>query len=459
MNIKDYIPRIVDKEINDLIATYGAVSIEGPKYCGKTWTSMRHASSIFALDDPDGNYRNLRMASMDPNAALEGGKPHLIDEWQLVPATWDAVRRRVDLNPGPGQYILSGSSVPAESGSEDPIERIRGGNLHSGFGRIATVRMRTMTLMESGLSDGRVRLGDLFDLNVPTSICETNSIDGIIDMVMCGGWPGNLRLDPDHRILAVSRYPDEICEKDLPRIDSTKSPYKMKMLLRSLSRNESTLAKYTTIAAGMKEYDDESMTDETVKSYISVLERMHLIENQPAFNPNLRSSVRVGKSPKRHLTDPALAIASMELSKKMLLDDLELFGFMFEAMCERDLQVYANSMGGRLYHYRDGSGRKIDAIVELPDGRWGAFEIKLGANQIDDAADDLLDVGRMIANDENGRPPEFMCVISGTGGATYRREDGVLVVPITSLGCRSGRTPLGGSIDGFCLPFQMMLYP
>ena len=435
MKVDGYIPRVVDKEIEQLIQAYGAVSVEGPKYCGKTWTSRTHSASMFALDDTDGNYRNLRMASMDPKVALEGDKPHLIDEWQLVPAIWDTVRRAVDSENGPGKYILSGSSTPERGISDDPLEQIRKGSLHSGLGRIAAVRMRTMSLLEIGASDGKVRLKDLFDGDVPTSVCKEQKLDRIVDLVMGGGWPGNLSLDIEHRLLAVSRYPNEICEKDLPRVDDSKSPSKMKMLMRSLSRNESTLANYSTISRDMKEFDDEVMSDETVKSYMSVLDRMHLIEDQPAFNPNLRSSVRVGKSPKRHLTDPALSIAAMELSKDMLVDDLNLFGFMFEAMCERDLQIYANSMRGHLYHYRDAKGREIDAVVELPDRRWGAFEIKLGANQTDAAAEELINIKEMITNDGSGRPPEFLCVLSGMESAVYRREDGVYVIPITSLGC------------------------
>lgn len=435
MKVDGYIPRIVDREIDDLIHTYGAVSIEGPKYCGKTWTSKSHSASMFALDDTEGNYRNLKVASIDPKVALEGDKPRLIDEWQLVPAIWDTVRRAVDSENGPGRYILCGSSTPDGGKNGGPLEQIGKASLHSGLGRIASVHMRTMSLLESGASDGKVKLKDLFDGNVPASLCGEQRLEHIVDLVMGGGWPGNLNLDTDHRLLAVSRYPNEICEKDLPRVDGSKSPSKMKMLIRSLSRNEGTLAKYSTISKDMKEFDDEIMTDDTVKSYMTVLERMHLIEDQPAFNPNLRSSVRVGKGPKRHLTDPALSIAAMELSKDMLMDDLNLFGFMFEAMCERDLQIYASSMGGHLYQYRDSKGREIDAVVELPDRRWGAFEIKLGANQTDEGAENLIRIREMILNDENGRPPEFLCVLSGLESASYRREDGVYVVPITSLGC------------------------
>ena len=435
MKVKGYIPRIVDREIDQLLHAYGAVSIEGPKYCGKTCTSTTHASSLFALDDPGNDYINYRIASMDVYKALEGHSPHLIDEWQMIPSIWDAVRKDVDSKTGPGHYILCGSSTPETPKKNSPDDKRIKGYVHSGFGRITTVHMRTMSLMESGDSDCRIKLKDLFDHNIPITKGDRNELGHIIDLIMSGGWPGNLGMDMEYRIRAVSQYPNEICVKDLPRVDDSKSPSRMMMLLRSLARNESTLASATTISRDIKEFDDEKVSDDSVRDYLAVLERMNLIEDQPAFNPNLRSSVRVGKSPKRHLTDPALSIAAMGWSKEMLISDLNTLGFMFEAMCERDLQIYSNSLGGKLYHYRDGKGREIDAVVELPDRRWGAFEIKLGSNQIDEAAENLVKIDEMIRNDENGRPPEFLCVICGLEGATYQREDGVHVVPITSLGC------------------------
>ncbi|MFT0898064.1 DUF4143 domain-containing protein [Candidatus Methanoprimaticola sp. MG2] len=258
-------------------------------------------------------------------------------------------------------------------------------------------------------------------------------LEDLITMTMRGGWPGNLNMSDEDAFNAVSRYPDFICEKDLKRVDRSKNPSRMKMLLRSLARNESTMVSMSTISKDILENDDENIKGSTIADYIDTLNRMFLIEDQMPFSPNLRSSVRVGKTPKRHLTDPALAVASLGLSKKMLEDDLNTFGFMFESLCERDLGVYATANGGRLMHYRDGSGREIDAVVEMPDGRWGAFEVKLGTNMIDSAADNLIKIGNMMADDPNGRAPEFMCVISGMESAAYRREDGVYVVPITSL--------------------------
>lgn len=425
---KGYIPRLMDPQIDLMMRSYGAVSIEGTKYCGKTWTALNHANSLYALDDPTLQFRNLRYAEMDVNYALEGKEPRLIDEWQLSPGIWDGVRRKVDEDNRKGRFILCGSSTP-----NDEDNSVGNGIKHSGFGRIGTVRLRTMSLFESGSSDGRVSLSGLFNSEFKPTPIKDMRLEDLITMTMRGGWPGNLNMSDEDAFNAVSRYPDFICEKDLKRVDRSKNPSRMKMLLRSLARNESTMVSMSTISKDILENDDENIKGSTIADYIDTLSRMFLIEDQMPFSPNLRSSVRVGKTPKRHLTDPALAVASLGLSKKMLEDDLNTFGFMFESLCERDLGVYATANGGRLMHYRDGSGREIDAVVEMPDGRWGAFEVKLGTNMIDSAADNLIKIGNMMADDPNGRAPEFMCVISGMESAAYRREDGVYVVPITSL--------------------------
>lgn len=420
---RGYRPRIADARVETALSLYGAVSIEGTKYCGKTWTALSHSCSAYALDDPDGNYRNLRMARADLSFALEGGRPRLIDEWQSHPPIWDGVRRSVDSAGEKGMYILCGSSAP--DGRVMPS--------HSGFGRIGTVRMRTMSLFESGASDGSVSLSGMFAGGRVRSPVRETSLDGIVGQVLRGGWPGNLGLSDDSAAAAVRGYPDDICMRDLPRVDRSKDPARMGRLLRSLARNEGTTVSAARIARDMAENEDETIKDTTVQDYVSVLDRMFLIENQPAFDPNLRSSVRVGKTPKRHLTDPALAAAALGAGRKALMDDLRTFGFLFESMCERDLQVYASASGGRLFHYRDGKGREIDAVVEMPDGRWGAFEVKLGPEQIDRAAEGLLSLDGMIRDDPGGRPPEFLCVISGTEPAAYTREDGVHVVPIWTM--------------------------
>lgn len=419
-----YLPRLVDKIVEETLAISGAVHMMGPKYCGKTWTSKYHCNSFFQLDSPEEDYRNLRLAKVDLRYALEGEHPRLIDEWQLLPAVWDAVRIAVDDEGGKGMYVLSGSSTPKRESRP----------FHSGLGRILPVKMRTMSLFESNDSDGTVSLKGLFDgEHINTPIKEI-SLDHLMNLTIRGGWPANLTLDTDKAAKAMSFYARQICYEDLLAVDNSKEPARMMRVLRSLSRNESTLASGNVIAKDIKEFDDDIITDDTTRAYVSVLDRMCLTEDQEAFNPNLRSSVRVGKTPKRHLTDPALAISALGLTKDMLLDDLNTYGLMFEAMCERDLGIYAYVNGGKLLHYRDGKGRKIDAVVEMPDGRWGAFEIKLGAGSIDDGAESLKRIDTMIRDDPNGRPPEFLAVICGMSSAAYMREDGVYVIPITSLG-------------------------
>jgi len=419
-----YLPRLVDRIVEETLTVSGAVHVKGPKYCGKTWTSKHHCNSFYQLDLPDGDYNNLKLAKVDLRYALDGIYPRLIDEWQLLPSVWDAVRNAVDEQGRKGMYILSGSSTPKEESKP----------FHSGLGRIAPVHMRTMSLFESKDSDGKVSLKGLFDGRFINTPQKEIKLDYLLDLAIRGGWPGNLGLNSSQAALAMSVYARQICYEDLPAVDNSKDPARMMRVLRSLSRNESTLASRKVLASDMKEFDDDTITADTVGEYIAVLDRMCLIEDQAAFNPNLRSSVRVGKAPKRHLTDPALAISALGLTKDMLLKDLNTFGYIFEAMCERDLQVYSYANGGNLYHYRDGKGREIDAVVEMPDGRWGAFEIKLGTKDIDKGAESLRAIDAMIRNDPKGRPPEFMAVICGMSSAAYMRDDGVYVMPITMLG-------------------------
>ncbi|MCQ2084532.1 MAG: DUF4143 domain-containing protein [archaeon] len=419
-----YLPRLVDGIVEDTIAIAGAVHMKGPKCCGKTWTSKHHCNSFYQLDLPDGDYHNLRLAKVDLSYAMNGEYPRLIDEWQLLPAVWDAVRNKVDEAGCKGMYVLSGSSTPKDDSRP----------FHSGLGRIAPIQMRTMSLFESKDSDGAVSLKGLFDGTFSNTEIRDISLDALVDLTIRGGWPGNLGLTASQAAKAMSVYARQICYEDLLAVDRSKDPARMMRVLRSLARNESTLASRSVMIRDMKEFDDDVITEDTVGGYLSVLDRMCLVENQAAFNPNLRSSVRVGKTPKRHLTDPALAISALGFTKDMLLDDLNTFGFMFEALCERDLQIYSYANGGELYHYRDGKGREIDAIVQMPDGRWGAFEIKLGAGAIDEGAENLKKIDSFIRDDPNGRPPEFLAVICGMSSAAYRREDGVYVVPITMLG-------------------------
>ena len=418
-----YRPRLVDQELEKALRIYGAINIKGPKWCGKTWSAYNCCNSAVRLDDPSGDYQNRRLAQMNPSLILEDNPPQLIDEWQEVPSIWDAVRYRVDSVPKKGLFVLTGSATPNRTGI-----------VHSGTGRIFDIRMDTLTLFERGLSDGKVSLKSLF--NLPDMAMHTGEVDfyNLVDITVHGGWPATICLGVKDSLAVSKGYIDTLISSDINFDGVSRSSTKMNRLIRSLARNECTIVSKRTLCKDIMENDDdEPISYNTVNDYLNVLERLYFVEWQPAFNPNMRSSVRVGKMPKRHLIDPSLAVAALGVSPESYYKDLSSFGFIFESLCEHDLRIYADTFGGRLYHYRDGDGKEIDAIVELPDGRWGAFEIKLGANEIEKGAKSLLDIDRKIRNQENGRPPEFLCVVCGLTDYAYRRPDGVYVVPITSL--------------------------
>lgn len=420
---REYRPRLIDDQIGTMMESFGAVCIEGPKWCGKTWTSLCHASSVVYIGDPAGGFQNRGMAELDPKLVLSGEEPRLIDEWQEVPSLWDAVRFEVDRSSERGRFLLTGSSTPR-----------RKGVLHSGAGRIGVVRMKPMSLFESGQSSGLVSLTELFENVFEPVSTGTVELRALADLIVSGGWPGCLGLSSDKAQLLSKSYLRLLVEEDASRVDEKKrDPHKMELLIRSLARNESTLANDSTLRRDMLQFEDETLSTETVSEYLSVLYRLFALYDQPSFNPNLRSSVRVGKKPKRHLADPSLAAAALGATSDRLMQDLNTFGFLFEALCERDLSVYAQAIKGMLSHYRDAYGREIDAVIELPDGRWGAFEIKLGANQIDAAARSLIKLRDEMESDPHAKPPVVLCVVCGLSSYAYVRSDGVAVVPITAL--------------------------
>ena len=416
-----YKPRIVDQMLERKLHVFGAVSIEGPKWCGKTWTAENHAESEIKIAENRGPLTNRDYVLADVSRALVGDSPHLIDEWQEVPQIWDSVRSDLDSHPGHGRYILTGSSVPR-----------REEYIHSGIGCIAKLKMRTMTLFETGDSDGSASLRELMLGKLEMSEKRDVELEQLVDFVVRGGWPAAMGVDPEDYGLIPREYIASAIE-DACRLDGKRRDReKMTMLIKSLSRNESTVVSNESVKNGMRSYDDESISNDTYYDYSDCLDRIHLLEDTPSFKANFRSNVRIGKKPKRHLTDVSLAVAALGLNHKKLMGDLNTFGFMFESLCEHDLQIYAECAGGSLYHYRDDSGREVDAIVESEDGSWGAFEIKLGAGQIDDAAEHLLRMRDVF--ESRGNTPCVLCVISGLSNWAYRRPDGVFVVPITSLG-------------------------
>ncbi|HKH78797.1 MAG TPA: DUF4143 domain-containing protein [Solirubrobacteraceae bacterium] len=408
----------MDRELGARLSAVGAVVIEGPRACGKTATARQVAASEVLLD-VDAQARQA--IAIDPALVLEGATPRLIDEWQIEPTIWNHVRRAIDDRSDPGQFVLTGSAVPA-----DDITR------HTGAGRITRLRMRPMSLFETGHSAGSISLAELLEGRVSPSSDPGLTVAGIAEALALGGWPGLRGRGVPDGLLAVRDYLDEIARVDIGRMDGThRDPNRVARLFASLARNVATHAAATTLARDTGGADGP-LKDDTVREYLGALERLMVIEDQPAWAPHLRSSYRLRTAPKRHFVDPSLAVAALRATPDRLLDDLNLLGFLFESLVVRDLRVYAQAADGRVLQYRDNGGLEVDAIVETGDGRWMAFEVKLGQGQIDDAAASLMRFAKRIDTARCGSPA-LLGVIVATGYG-YRREDGVAVIPIGALG-------------------------
>lgn len=413
-----YRPRIVDGELLTRLASTGAVVIEGPKACGKTATARQVAKSEVLLD-VDAAAR--RAIAVDPSLVLAGVVPRLIDEWQIEPTIWNHVRRAVDDRGVPGQFILTGSAVPA-----DDITR------HTGAARLTRLRMRPMSFAETGHSIGSVSLQALLTTGPSKSPDPGLALPDIVAQVAIGGWPGHQNRTVPQALQAVRDYLEEIRRIDVGRVDQTRrDPEKVGLLLRSLARNVATCASATTLAADAGGADG-SLIDDTVRDYLAALERLMIVEHQPAWSPHLRSRSRLRLAPKRHFVDPSLAVAALRATPERLLADLEWFGFLFESLVVRDLRVYAQAADAEVYHYRDNTDLEVDAIVQAADGRWAAFEVKLGQGQIDEAAANLLRFAARVNVKKSGAP-RTLAVIVATGYG-YVRADGVAVLPIGALG-------------------------
>lgn len=422
MEREDYRPRLIDNIIDSYLEAFGAVCVEGPKWCGKTWTSSYHCKSEIMLGNPDGNFQNRQLAQMSPSLVLEGESPRLIDEWQEVPQLWDAVRYKVDQSGNKGQFILTGSATPNHKGI-----------LHSGAGRIAKLRMRPMSLFESGNSSGDISLKDICEGRIEPKISGEVDLRKLIDFIIRGGWPANQETTLKQAAYLPIQYIQAVLDDDVYRIDNVKrDKHKMELLLRSLARNEATTVTNKKLKNDIKEIDNEDIDVETVAAYLDVFQRLFLTDNQKPFEAKLRSSIRIKQAEKRHLSDPSLAAALLNATPEMLLNDLNTLGFLFEALCERDLKIYAESFDAELYHYQDYNNNEMDAVIAMPDGKWCGFEIKLGANQIDMAAENLIKIKNEIKAN-GGIAPDSLCVICGLSNAAYQRPDGVFVVPITAL--------------------------
>ena len=422
-SVTKYKKRIIDSSIERYLKIFGAICIEGPKWCGKTWTSSYHSNSEFLVGDPSGNFSNRLFAEVEPYSVLKGETPRLIDEWQEVPSLWDATRAFVDSNAKKGQIILTGSSTPQNKGI-----------LHSGTGRIKSIRMNTMSLYESNDSTGIISLKDLCEHKFESKIVDEVSLEHLAYLIVRGGWPGNIDVNAnDCSELAVG-YMENTIKTDLKKIDKDidYSEQKAKLILKSLARNESTTVTNQRILNDIVENDNESISKNTLVKYLDVFNRMFLLNNQEPFSPNIRSSLRVKQMEKRHFSDPAMACAMLKLTHKKMLNDLNTMGFMFEALVERDLSIYAQAINAKLFHYQDYKGNEIDAIIELEDGSWCAFEIKLGLSQVNEGADNLTRICNDIASN-GGKTPLIKCVIYGVGNLIYQNKDGVYIFPITSL--------------------------
>ena len=414
-----YKERLIDKKIEECLKIFGAVSIVGPKYCGKTWTSLAHSKSVKYINSNDKKLYTL--AQMDVNQILVGEYPILIDEWQLIPSIWDCVRRKCDEDKIKGKYILNGSATEKENTID-----------HSGAGRICKLDMGTMSLFESGESDGYVSLNDLFkNIEFKGHLTKELSLEDIANLIMRGGWPDNIENTPKESQLIVKSYIKDILDKDINEIDGVKRDRnKMEMLLKSLARNESSLASNETLIKDVIENEYDSINKETVGEYLNVLDKLHLIQNQQAFNPNVRSRENVGKTAKRHFTDPSIVCGLLNLNYDKMISDLNTFGFLFESLVERDLRIYSKYNNGELRHFRNNvSGLEIDSIVINEEGEYGAIEIKLGSNQIEEAKTNLLKFYEKV-----DKKPKFMCIICGLWNNVMKDPDtGIYIIPINAL--------------------------
>lgn len=420
MKVKNYLPRISDALLTRKLRHSGAVLVTGPKWCGKTSTALVASESVIYMQDPDKSEAYKTAADTKPSILLGGDVPHLIDEWQMAPVLWDAVRFAVDQRQAVGQFVLTGSAVPIDNTM-----------MHTGTGRISRLTMRTMSLYESKESNGSVSLKDLFEGKFPDMEISNLTIEQIAFAICRGGWPASVRIKDDDALELSRDYVDAIIHQDISRVDGIeRNPKRVQLVLRSLARNVATTATNVTILKDM-EGDESAMTAPTLDAYLNALRRIFVIEDQPAWFPSMRSKTAIRTSSKRHFTDPSIATAVLRTSPKGLLEDFNTFGFLFESLCTRDMRIYAQANDGDVYHFRDKNGLESDMIVALNDGRWAAIEVKLGNKQIEEAAQHLQELARKVDDEKMGHP-SFLMVLTG-GEYAYQRKDGVLIVPIGCL--------------------------
>lgn len=421
--MKEYYQRVSDKVLLDHLESKGAVLIEGAKWCGKTTSAKHIAKSVIEMDRPDMTEQYQQMARINPSNLLEGKVPHLIDEWQIATNIWNAVRYEVDQRGEFGQFILTGSSVPAALDE----------SMHTGTGRIVRMQMRPMSLFESKDSTGQVSLMDLFNKK-DISTVDNHSIDEIAFLICRGGWPAALNHSKKVALKQAFDYYDAVVNDDISRVDRVKrDSERTKRILKSYARNVATQASLETIRSDVISNDVATFDKEALYGYLNALKRIFVIEDSPAWNPNLRSKTAIRTSDTRYFVDPSIAVAALGLGPTDLVNNLELMGLIFENLCVRDLRIYADALDGSVYHYRDKTGLECDAVIHLRNGSYGLVEVKLGGDQsINEGAESLLKLTSKI-DTEKMKKPAFLMVLCGVAPFAYKREDGVFVVPITCL--------------------------
>lgn len=422
--MKEYNYRIVDSLLQDKLEAKGAVLIEGPKWCGKTTTATQKAASILHMDNPTEKDQKLTLAKLNPLRLLKGAVPRLIDEWQIAPTLWDSIRYEVDQREEMGQFILTGSAVPADTKEIN----------HSGTGRFSWLMMRPMSLYESKESTGEISLKELFDENTNIDGENPNDIEKLAFLICRGGWPGAIDLKEKPALQQAFDYLDGVVKSDINRADGIeKNEERVRRIMRSLARNQGSQTPTTVIANDILANDSSSVNEDTVQTYIKALKKIFVIEDMPAWNPNLRSKSAIRTSDTRYYVDPSIASASLGLGPDDLLNDLNTFGLLFETLCVRDLRIFAESLNGSVYHYRDNTGLECDAVIHLRNGKYGLIEIKLGGDDlIEEGAKTLKKLKDCIDTTKMNKP-SFLMVLTGIGKYAYKREDGVLVVPIGVL--------------------------
>ncbi len=421
---KTYMKRLVDELIARRLKAIGAVLIDGPKWCGKTTTGLNACRSVLYMQDPTTIKRNIEISEVEPAILLEGNTPRLIDEWQLAPKLYDAIRFEIDKRNEFGQFIMTGSSTPVN------LKNIN----HTGTGRIARIQMRTMSLWESLESTGEVSFAELFNGRTDVKGFNNKKLKDIAYVICRGGFPGSIGLDKEDALMVPYNYYDSIISREIINVDNVnRDKEKIKKLMKSLARNIASTVKIPTIIKDIKMYDNENISDITIASYITALRNIFVLEDLNAWNPNIRSKTSIRTTSTKYFVDPSIAVAAQGLGPNDLINDLNTFGILFENLCVRDLRIYSEVLDGELYKYRDARGLECDAVIHLRNGKYGLIEIKLGGDKlIEDGVKTLQEFEKIIDTDRMNKPA-FKMIITAVGDYAYKRKDDIIITPISCL--------------------------